>query len=176
MKTFNRSDVYSWSNAGDAKAYVGKEGYFGDSLSELDTQVRGVFKSILTDVYADDTDKVSHPFGSSDDETWGLFLPAEKVIEAADKKYRPFRDIDEMKSTLDIELGDAVVYRRKTSIDTCIEVHSIFLSYSVSSAPEAASFKLDGFITPCDLEYAFKTIEWKTEGGEWLPFGAEEEE
>ena len=175
MKTFNRSDVYSWSNAGDAKAYVGKEGYFGDSLSELDTQVRGVFKSILTDVYADDTDKVSHPFGSSDDETWGLFLPAEKVIEAADKKYRPFRDIDEMKSTLDIELGDAVVYRFKKFIDTGTEVHSIFSSYSVSSASKETTFMLTGFTTPCGLEYAFKAIEWKTEDGEWLPFGAEME-
>ena len=173
MKTFNRSDVYSWSNAGDAKAYVGKEGYFGDSLSELDTQVRGVFKSILTDVYADDTDKVSHPFGSSDDETWGVFLPAEKVIEAADKKYRPFRDIDEMKSTLDIELGDEIVYRYTGEKD--LEIHAIFSSYSISNSGFSA-FMLSTFKQPIGPAQAYAEIEWKREGGEWLPFGAEVDE
>lgn len=179
MKTFNRSDVFSWANCSEARTYLEHEGYFANDFPTLKDRVEAGLKSTLGEVYVD----CDRPFESyqvvGDDKitdfSSGFFLPAEKVIKAADKKYRPFRDIDEMKSTLDIELGDAVVYRRKTSLDTCIEVHSIFLSYSVSSSPEAATFKLDGFFNPCDLEYAFDTIEWKTEDGEWLPFGAEME-
>lgn len=180
MKTFNRSDVFSWANCSEARTYLEHEGYFANDFPTLKDRVEAGLKSTLGEVYVD----CDRPFESyqvvGDDKitsfSSGFFLPAEKVIKAADKKYRPFRDIDEMKSTLDIELGDAVVHRFKKFIDTGTEVHSIFSSYSVSSASKGAAFMLTGFTTPCGLEYAFEAIEWKTEDGEWLPFGVEVEE
>ena len=175
MKTFNRSDVFSWSNTEEAKEYLGKDCYFAHSVGGLSEHIKTGVMGILQDIFNSNYDAVSCAFGDGTS-TWGLCLPAEKVIEAADKKYRPFRDIDEMKSTLDIELGDAVVHRFKKFIDTGTEVHSIFSSYSVSSASKETTFMLTGFTTPCGLEYAFKAIEWKTEDGEWLPFGVEVEE
>ncbi len=35
MKTFDRKDIFSWSNAEDAKKYIGKSGYFADNVNDL---------------------------------------------------------------------------------------------------------------------------------------------
>lgn len=173
MKTFNKDDVYSWSNAGYAKAYIGKEGYFGDSLSELDTQVRGAFISILTAVYDDDTDKVSQPFGNSDDEIWGLFLPADKVKEEP-KKYRPFRDIAEFEGTLGLVVGSRIVYRLKCN--PRVEINGLFSGYLTSSIEGSKdNILLSGFTHPIDLEQAYEGIERLAPEGLWLPFGVEED-
>ena len=32
MKTFDKKDVYSWSNCEEAKTYIGKTGYFNNDF------------------------------------------------------------------------------------------------------------------------------------------------
>ena len=39
MKTFDKKDVFSWSNAEEAKQYINKEGYFSDDLDELNREI-----------------------------------------------------------------------------------------------------------------------------------------
>lgn len=112
MKTFDKKDVFSWSNAEDAKQYIGKEGYFGDSIAELDYKIQGVFKNILTDIFASDTDRASIPFGNNDEETWSLFIPTDKVKEVEKpKKWRAFKSIDEFKKETGLDLLSIVHYR-----------------------------------------------------------------
>lgn len=79
MKTFDKKDVYSWSNAEDAKKYIGKEGYFSNNFSALKIKVRNcdeltVLKNI--DSYGICCFNTDEHF-----EGFGLFLPADKVKE-----------------------------------------------------------------------------------------------
>jgi hypothetical protein len=36
MKTFDKKDVFTIVTAEEAKTYIGKQGYFGDSFGELE--------------------------------------------------------------------------------------------------------------------------------------------
>lgn len=101
MKKFDIKDVFSWSNAEDAKQYIGKQCYFADSLMYLKNIVNKDEKYILKDVFDNEKNIVQRVFCDVDSDFWGLCLPAEKVIEIKEKKYRPFKSVDEFMSHLD---------------------------------------------------------------------------
>lgn len=82
MKTFNRSDVFSWRNTEEAKAYLGKDCYFAHSVGGLSEHIKTGVMGILKDIFNSNYDAVSCAFGDGTS-TWGLCLPADKVIDEA---------------------------------------------------------------------------------------------
>lgn len=106
MKTFDIKDVFSWSNAEDAKQYIGKECYFADSIFRLQDNINNNKVYILEKVANNDKTDVTSLFifyGSVSEFGWRLCLPAEKVTEIKEKKYRPFKSIDEFMNHLDLK-------------------------------------------------------------------------
>lgn len=85
-KVFEIKDVISWSNSEDAKKYVEKQGYLGDSVQDLITKVNNDDISTLWNVYH--ANEVNCIFEDVYDNKYGLFLPIDKVREV---------DIDEIK-------------------------------------------------------------------------------
>lgn len=166
MKTFDKKDVYSWSNAEKARQYMRKEGYFADSIAELDCKIQGEYKNILTDIFASDTDRASCPFGNDDEETWSLFLPTEKVKEVEEpKKWRAFKDFNEFKFWTGKKVGSVIVYRDKLTND---ELEAVI----------TRSKLYENFVEIGAVEYTFKELfdqwEWLSNRNEWQPFGVEE--
>ena len=97
MKKFDIKDVFSWSNAEDAKQYIGKYCYFADSLRYLKDSVNKDINYLLKEVFNNEKDQVQGVFCDVDGDFWGLCLPAEKVKEVEEpKKYRPFKNADEL--------------------------------------------------------------------------------
>lgn len=101
MRTFDRKDIFTIATAKDAKEYVGKLGYPSNSLSKLKTLVNN-FAPYSLDRIDLDNDK---PFFYRDD-CFLYFLPADKVIE--DKKWRPFKNIDEFLQKTKISIGTVI--------------------------------------------------------------------
>ena len=168
MKTFDKKDVYSWSNAEKAKQYIGKQGYFGDSIAELDNQIQGVFKNILTDIFASDTDRASFPFGNDDEETWSLFLPADKVKEVEEpKKWRAFKDYQEFTTWTKKSVGDVIYIRTRNNK----EENYISVIISFISLTKIIIIGKDNF----SLFQLFNDYEWLDEQGEWKTFGVLDE-
>lgn len=85
MKTFDKKDVYSWSNAEEAKEYLGKDCYFAHSVGGLSEHIKTGVMGILKDIFNSNYDAVSCAFGDGTS-TWGLCLPADKVKEVEEKK------------------------------------------------------------------------------------------
>lgn len=85
MKTFDKKDVYSWSNAEEAKEYLGKDCYFAHSVGVLSEHIKTGVMGNLKDIFNSNHDAVSCAFGDGTS-TWGLCLPADKVKEVEEKK------------------------------------------------------------------------------------------
>lgn len=173
MKTFDKKDVYSWSNAEKAKQYIGKQGYFGDSIAELDNKIQGVFKNILTDIFASDTDRASFPFGNDDEETWSLFLPADKVKEVEEpKKWRAFKDLSEFANTLELDklIGAEIGFRYKD--DHTISSQAIITRIEFHSTNNIV-ITLGG--QGWGIRRLFQELEWLDRDGKYKPFGVIDE-
>lgn len=112
MKKFDIKDVFSWSNAEDAKQYIGKQCYFADTLRYLEQNINDDISYILQDVVNGKECQVQEVFRDVDYDGWGLCLPAEKVKEVEEpKKWRAFKSIDEFKKETGLDLLSIVHYR-----------------------------------------------------------------
>ena len=173
MKTFDRKDIFSWSNAEEAKQYIGKYCYFADSLRYLKTIVNEDEKYILQDVSNNEKDMVQGVFCDVDDDFWGLCLPADKVKEVEEKKWRPFKSIDEFKNETGLDLLSIVNYRYiikepRTIRSTGFGVITDFYIYGDNThyiTIGDTSFNLDELF---NYEYL--------SDNEWKPFGVLENE
>lgn len=163
MKTFNKIDVFTCVNAEEAKKYIGKLGYFANGLNGFSDI--GCYAPYSLDYVQVGIDK---PFRYKES-CFALFLPAEKVIEAP-KKYRPFRDIEELKRTLGVELGDVVIYRRIGDLDGSF--YALFDGHLIDGGEYR--FCLSSFSTFWSFQMAFDSIEYRSQDGTWKPFGVEE--
>lgn len=165
MKIFDRKDVYSWSNAEEAKKYIGKKGYMSDSIIGLKEAINISRVYELKDIDEDSSFCFYRPqvnYGR------GLFLPADKVKEVEEKKWRAFRTYDELKEN-GLILGLHLPYRRKDNIKqrnvgiiTCFQLVDNELKISIG--PNTFS-----------LNQLFNEYE-RYDELEWKPFGIEEAE
>jgi hypothetical protein len=170
MKTFDMKDIYSWSNAEDAKQYIGKYCYFADKLDTLKEKVNKNKMSMLQDVLNPGENYVQNIFCNTTDSCWGLCLPADKVIEVKEKKYRPFKNIDEFFTTLELELGQSIVLRDKF---TQKEKRTVVLTGYIENGNKLT------FIQFGILEYSpaifYNSYEVYNDNTKtWQPFGVEE--
>lgn len=167
MKTFDIKDVFSWSNADQAKKYIGKQCYFADSLRYLKDSVNRDINYMLKEVFNNEKDQVQGVFRDVDGDFWGLCLPADKVIEVEEKKWRAFKDIEEFKKETGLGLLSIVRYRyiienpriiTTTGVGVITDFSTCCGTYYITIGD--TSFNLDELF---NYEY-FADNEWKTFG------------
>lgn len=165
MKIFEKKDVYSWANAEEAKEYIGGKGYFVDSLTELENDIKNGRIFILKDI---DAETALSTFKTRNF-TKTLFLPADKVKEIEEpKKYRPFLNIEEFKK---ITYGDFCT--------SCIG-ETIQIEHKITSERYdlmiVGTFQ-NGLVLPLygelNMKQLFDTFKLCLIG-KWQPFGVEE--
>lgn len=167
MKKFDIKDVFSWSNAEDAKQYIGKYCYFADKLGDLENQVKKDKRYKLQRV---SLLEMVHSVFFADDEFWGLCLPADKVKEVEEKKWRAFRTIEEFKKTFNAGIGRVFELRSKEDhlkIRVCVctgyrEYDSKLISFMFGNLELSTNVCFD----------MYEVFNENTE--EWQPFGVEE--
>lgn len=159
-KLFNKKDVFSWSNCEEARQYIGEEGYFCDTYHE---SLAAWHKGLLQDV--DQSMTVECIFEDEENEVFGLFLPADKVIEVEEKKYREFKDFNEFRFWTGKRVGSVIVYRDKLTNDEIEAVITRSKLYGNSVEIGAVEYT---------LKELFEQWEWLSDGNEWCLFGVEE--
>ena len=170
MKTFDKKDVFSWSNAEEAKQYIGKDCYFAHSIGVLSEHIKTGVIGTLKDIFNSNHDAISCAFGDGTS-TWGLCLPAEKVKEVEEpKKYRPFETIEEFVKTIG-DIGTIITYRTKK--EPSQEMKGMFTGYMWDSACRGWILGIGASLYR--LENLFELAEYKHKN-EWKPFGVEENE
>lgn len=79
--TFDKRDVFSVLDAESAESYIEKEGYFGDSLSELNMRIEREEVQTLIKCDRDDAYLAFTYDDGFENISRALFIPAEKVIK-----------------------------------------------------------------------------------------------
>lgn len=75
---FDKKDIFTIVTAEEAKAYIGKQGYFGDSIQDLVREINEYGPDELAEVFPEhNLHEVFRP--QYYESSYGLFLPAEKV-------------------------------------------------------------------------------------------------
>lgn len=148
-----------------AKQFIGKKGFFSTYDSQfmnLDTCPKcyvGELKSV------DDYD--DYPFITCRNYSYRLFLPAEWVKEP-EKKFRPYKDVEEFFNDVGCTLGDVIRFRKK---DTTEEEYHTLLTGFKGDARVNIGLGDGGYYSLNDL---FSLFELYTSNG-WKPFGVLEE-
>lgn len=173
MKTFDKKDVFTLVTAEEAKAYIGKQGYFGDSFSELEEDIKKGCSGRLEDVFPDRyTSIVFRPYAC--ETSYGLFIPTDKVKEVKEpKKWRAFKDIEEFKKETGLGLLSIVQYRYiiekpRNLTTTGFGVITDFCTCSDKTY----------YITIGDTSFNLNELfdyEYLDEHGDWKPFGVLDE-
>lgn len=167
MKTFDKKDVYSWSNAEDAKQYIGKEGYFSNNFSALKIKVKNcdelnMLKNI--DSYGICCFNPNEHF-----EGFGLFLPADKIKEIEEPKYRPFRTTEEFSKVTGKRIGSILKFRCGGN-----DKRYYTRMYTGFHILENGNIYIELGSEAYNLEQLYNYYEYLDEHGDWKPFGVEE--
>jgi len=167
--SFDKKDVFSWSNCEEAQKYVGQEGYFGDTLEGLEAQIQRQNLLKLGRIDASDAicfhtlEQDELDFDTGSDEC--LFLPADKVKQPKPKRLRQFKDYAEFIRTVGSDLGDRLAIRRK-ELPIIHRVLIIEFHQGINTVG----------LGLCTYSYRelFEDYEWQDKEGNWQTFGVEE--
>lgn len=162
---FDIKDVKSWYNRHDVK--VGDEGYFADNIEELKENNR---TRMIAEIFDDHAFCFRTPTNR-----YSFFLPLEAVKEdkPKEKKYRPFKTIDELEKVLNKDnrsahqfmcVGNDIFIRDKNQIT------HLMITRIDRDAKTNEVINVNG-MSPI---YLFNNYEIRV-GAEWLPFGVEVE-
>lgn len=167
MKTFNKKDVFSWSNVHDARQYISQYGYFSDYCIENAEEWN---YGKLTQIYLDNA--VNETFCRDDGYSYGLFIPACKVtdVKNVEKKWRPFKNCEELCRHIKVTGCAGLVFniRYKGSTHT---VQVLITELDLKSTHIGLGCRVS------DMKELFQNYEWQDpDSGEWYPFGVEVEE
>ena len=88
---FDKSKVYTLLNADEVK--IGSEGYFADNLEDLKDMVESERGEYCGKIDSIEAEGYSYRFRKKDKYCYGLFYLVE---EPKEKKFRPYKDTDEM--------------------------------------------------------------------------------
>lgn len=165
MRTFNKKDIYSWANCEEARQYIGKEGYFAHTLSQLDNRIQKSDFCTLEKI----CDSNTNCFCRSGDGVmcyWSMFLPVDKVKKVEEKKWRAFT-LEEFNKT--IPMGTVFKYRyKKNKAEVSIYYHAYL---ELENGDKAIFFEKSYRSLNC----SFNELELFL-NGEWQPFGVLENE
>lgn len=148
-----------------AKQFIGKKGYFShyiDNYADLKNTVLGTLGS-TGDTFHESFCCTEEPF---DNYYYEFFLPAEWVKEP-EKKYRPYKDVEEFFDDVGCTLGDVIRFRKK---DTTEEEYHTLLTGFKENARVNIGLGDGGYYSLSDL---FSLFELYTSDG-WRPFGIKE--
>lgn len=169
MKIFNKKDVFCSFNVEDAEKYIGKLGYFGNTLKELKKWVDNYPPDKLGKILKDDNRTRIFKVDDPEPFVFCLFLPADKVKEVKEeKKYRPFKNLNECRKCISKDTF--------TCLDHGIEIID-------TSKGSQYSFMIlgtftNGIILPLYGALTFEQLFEKFKiniNGNWQPFGMLEE-
>jgi hypothetical protein len=159
MKQFDKKDIFTCVNAEDAMSYIGDNGYFADSLS-------GFYHIDCYAPYSLDKVRIGtdHPFVYRT-KSFALFLPANKVKEVEEPKYRPFKSTSEFLKFY--KVGQVIHLKNKNdNLEQLTSIVAVFIRcyccVCLGINHGALAFE--------DL---FKKYEIEIDG-KWQPFGVEE--
>lgn len=171
MKTFDEKDLITWSNRHTVK--VGDKGYFGDSISDLNNNIKMGRDYKLENI----SDYYAQCFAESVFR-YSFFLPKDAVKER--KTYRACKNVQELyglvfnckrktKDSFCINgLIGAVIHFKQKGFDTtlykCITGIAVYINGDIAVDIGGCSFELDELFKRYKIEI----------NGEWLPFGVEE--
>ena len=155
------SDVLTVVNFGIASNFIGKDGYFGNSILDfqrLDTCYHGELTGLIhnTDRCFEYEDCAEHGRPG-----YSYFIPDSKLAKNPEKKYRPFTLEEWLKR---FSLGDEVVLRPNDGSGG--PIHSLFVEYN------------DDVITLGRRAFTFMDLFIRYElfdDIKWVPFGRMEE-
>ena len=119
----SKSDILSCFDIEKAKEFVGQKGYFANDLYCFSV-VETCYYDTLEEVFKD----VNDPFKDDDGCYWGLFIP-ESVLKSKpkEKKFRPFKDINEFFIKTNFDAGDIIrVYSKLQNS----ELHLMLVGWS----------------------------------------------
>ena len=180
MKTFDKKDVFTLVTAEEAEAYIGKQGYFGDSFKDLERKIKEDDCDELAEIFLEqdaDINIIFRPRGyeSCYESSFGLFLPADKIKEVEEeKKYRPFKNVDEFIHILGVSIGEILIFRPRKKAQQKGEIHTILVGYLKAENGDDEII-LGGSNGSWSLQDIFENLEWKSKrDGQWQPFGVEE--
>ena len=185
-KLFNKEDILTMLTADKAK--IGDNGYFGDNLARLATEVEHGEVHVLAKIY--DDDYTLYPFkGDHHADYFALFLPADKVKKSRTYTYRPFANLDELLEFLvpdvdvnavcdsagnddeiirykkaELLLGKKIIIREKEGAYTNVLIIDRVDFYGDSDAGEDIS------INNNPLNFMFENYKILIDG-KWVPFG-----
>ena len=158
MITFNKKDVITALNREDAEIYIGEKGYYCYRMHDW-------MPCELLKVHFDEDYDVRNVFTILDCKTeheCPMFLPADKVKE---KKYRPFKSIDEFMNHLDLK-SLMNNYIKVKEINTS-EIYELMI---VGAFVNGLVLPLYGALT---MDQLFNKFKLKI-NDQFLPFGVEE--
>lgn len=167
MKIFDKKDVYTCVTAEEAKKYVGKLGYPSNSLNKLKTLINN-FAPYSLDKIDLDNDK---PFFYRED-GFLFFLPADKVKEVEEKKWRAFKDIEEFKKETGLGLLSIVRYRYINEKPRIITTTGFGVITDFSTCCDTSYITIGG--TSYNLDELFN-YEYLDRHSNWQPFGVKDE-
>lgn len=119
----SKSDILSCFDIEKAKEFVGQKGYFANDLYCFSV-VETCYYDTLTEVAKDG----NNPFKDDDGCYWGLFIPESFLKpKPKEKKYRPFKDINEFFIKTNFDAGDIIrVYSKSQNS----ELHLMLVGWS----------------------------------------------
>ena len=166
MKTFDKKDIFSWSNCEEAKQYIGRQGHFADTMTQLRDSINKneaytlcrIFKDVGNCFY---TTENSYSIG------YDFFLPIDKVKEVEEKKYRPFKHYLEFTLVTKKKVGDVINIMRKDKSYSEILV----ITGKRTDNNNNTVLRLSRYFS---LRELFEDYLWEDEKGYWQPFGVEE--
>lgn len=117
---FSLKHLFTWSNKD--KVLVGSVGYFGNSINELENNIRLNKAEVLSEVYKSPLDTVNSVFKPrGDTKAYGLYIPRQytNYTGTATSLIRPIKTVDEftklvcdLKEDLYIKDKDKKLYRK----------------------------------------------------------------
>jgi hypothetical protein len=113
---FKLEHLFTWSNKD--KVLIGGVGYFGNSIKELENNIRLNKAEVLDDVYKSPLDTVSHVFKPrGDTKAYGLYIPRQHTNYSGSgtSLIRPIKTVDEF-TKLVCELKEDLYIRNKDQI------------------------------------------------------------
>lgn len=170
MKKFDIKDVYSWFNREDARKYINKKGYFASNINQFEILINKEDPTIFLAIHEDN----GSCFGTTHYPVGGFgycfFLPVDKVKEVTEKKYRPFKSIDEFKKTLNTDFGQSVQIRDKD--DHNQNWFGVFNGYSEKDN-KLKSISIGSWWWQPEHSFEFYEV-FNEQTEEWQPFGVKE--
>ena len=171
MKTFDKKDVLSALTLEEAAQYKSKEGYFANNIKDLQREVDNNRIDTLCEIKEEAQWGLvfQYHYGLVGHDCSSLFLPADKVKEVEEPKYRPFKTTEEFSKVTGKRIGSILKFR-------CIGHDKRYYTrmYTGFHILENGNIYIELGSEAYSLEQLYNYDEWLDEQGEWQPFGVEE--